>query len=516
MKRIIKKIFLILGVFLTIFLLVFFAGVLWPLDVPEAVTAPDRLVIQNVTVVDVEGGAVRPGMDVLIEGGEITAVEPDINVQEAVVISGEGQYLIPGLFDMHVHSIAMSPVLTHPLFVAAGVTAVRDMGGCLGEDDPWVACVDGKREWNQAVAANRMVGPRYDLVTGLAINGGKEIPGSFDPALGAATPEGARARVQHDRARGIDFLKPYTRLPREGYMALAEAASEQGMYLAGHQPFAVSGPELVEAGQRSVEHAFLFLWECWPGMDDLRAEGTLEQAFSIDNRERMIREHDPLRCQQLHTLMADHGTAFVPTHTTRKLDAYALDEAYRNDDRLRFIPRPLRFLWLEDANAMAQRAGDGQQDAYMQTYRFGLEQTGAASRGGVTILAGTDAPDSFAFPGSGLHDELEHLVEAGLSEAQALRAATSDAAQFMGLEGHAGVVDPGARADLVMLSANPLQDISAVRQITTVILAGGVYTQEDLETLKAGVEAAAGHWSMWPKFAWQMLTSPVMRKQLID
>ena len=516
MKPIFKKTMLALVALVGLFAAVFFTGVFWPLDLPKPANSPDRILIKGVQIVDVKQGEIRPNMDVLIELGQISEVRPNIDFPSAVIIPGLGQFLVPGLFDMHVHSITLSPVLTHPLFVAAGVTAVRDMGGCLGEDDPWVACIDDKQKWSRAVADNKMVGPRYDLVTSLAINGGTEIPGEFDRALGAATPKGAHDRVRHDRARGIDFLKPYTRLPREGYMSLAEAALENGMYLAGHQPFAVSGPELVEAGQRSVEHAFLFLWECWPGIDDLRAVGDLAQAFSINNRYRMIREHDAIRCQKLRTLMADHGTAFVPTHTTRKLDAYALDEAYRNDDRLRFIPGPLRFIWLEDANAMAERAGDGQQEAYMQTYRFGLKQTGLAKRAGVMILAGTDAPDSFAFPGTGLHDELEHLVDAGLSEAQALRAATSDAAHFLGLEGLAGVIAPGARADLVMLGANPLENISAIREINTVILAGSIYDENELKRLQVGVEETASHWSMWPKFAWQMLTSPLMRRQLID
>ena len=516
MKQILKKAILALGALVALSTLVFFTGVFWPLDLPKPANTPDRILIKGAQIVDVERGVIRPDMDVLIENGQITAVRPNIDDQIATIIPGLGQYVVPGLFDMHMHSITLSPVLTHPLFVAAGVTAVRDMGGCLDKADPWVACIDDKREWNRAVADNEMVGPRYDVVTGLAINGGAEIPGGFDSVLGAATPDGARDRVRYDQARGIDFLKPYTRLPREGYMALAEEAQKHGMYLAGHQPFAVSGPDLVKARQRSVEHAFFFLWECWPGIDDLRVAGDLAQAFKVENRDRMIREHDAARCQELRTLMVDHGTAFVPTHTTRKLDAYALDEAYRNDHRLRFIPGPLRFLWLEDANAMARRAGEGQQDFYMQTYHFGLEQTGAARRAGVTILAGTDAPDSFAFPGSGLHDELEHLVDAGLSEAQALRAATSDAAYFLGLEGGAGVIAPGARADLVMLSANPLDNISAVRQINTVILAGSIYDETQLQRLKDSVEEIAGHWSMWPKFTWQMLTSPVMRRQLID
>jgi predicted amidohydrolase YtcJ len=165
---------------------------------------------------------------------------------------------------------------------------------------------------------------------------------------------------------------------------------------------------------------------------------------------------------------------------------------------------------------MAQRAGENGQSSDQAFYRFGLAQTGIAHAAGVTVLAGTDAPDSFVFPGTGLHDELEHLVEAGLSPLDALRAATTEPAKFLGLEGKAGVIQPGARADMVLLAANPLVDIAAVRTTQTVILAGAVYNRNDLDALLEGVEDAANNWSMWPKFTWQMLNSPIMRKQFAD
>ena len=132
------------------------------------------------------------------------------------------------------------------------------------------------------------------------------------------------------------------------------------------------------------------------------------------------------------------------------------------------------------------------------------------------MLAGTDAPDSFAFPGSGLHDELEHLVRGGLSPLDALRAATLEPARFLGLDGKAGVIAPGARADLVLLGANPLADISAVRDIRGVILAGVHYDRADLDELLAGVERSARHWSIWPRFAWMLARSPILQAQFAD
>lgn len=516
MLRALRKLVTYLGTGVAIVAVLFFIGVFWPLAAPEPVERAPRLLIANVTIVDLNAATAHPHRQILIEDGVITAVGSGLDAGGAVVVDMRGRYAIPGLFDMHAHSIKMSPALTHPLYVAAGVTAVRDMGGCVGIEDAWVACADEKRAWNDAVDRGEMVGPRYDQVTSLAINGGPEIPDPLDRALGAATPEGARERASFDAARGIDFLKPYTMLTRDSYLALAAAAAENGMYLAGHQPLAVSGLDAVAAGQRSVEHAFMFIWDCYPGMPTLRTSGDPRSVYTNELRARMIAQHDPALCGDLHAAMVEAGTAYVPTHTTRKLDAYATDEAFRGDRRLVYIPGPLRALWIEDAEAMAERAGEGGAKSYRAFYEFGIEQTGVAHRAGVTILAGTDAPDSFVFPGTGLHDELEHLVMAGLSPADALRAATTDAARFLGLESEAGVIAPGARADIVFLYDDPLTDINAVRNVDGVVLAGSYYSRDHLLAMLRDVEEAAGSWTMWPKFIWQFLRSPIMLRQFAD
>ena len=202
----------------------FAVGVWWPLEAPVPNERHGRLIITHVSLVDVVAGAVTRNSSVLVEDGVIAEVGVDHDDAGAVVVDGGGRFLIPGLFDMHVHSIKLSPVLMHPLFIASGVTAVRDMGGCVGIDDGWVACAEDKRGWNRGVMASTVVGPRYDQVTSLPLNGGHAIPRGIELALGGATVEGVRARVARDRARGIDFLKPYNRLPRETYFALAERA----------------------------------------------------------------------------------------------------------------------------------------------------------------------------------------------------------------------------------------------------------------------------------------------------
>lgn len=495
---------------------VFIAGINWPLALPEVSPRPEQLLLTNLALVDVESGSITHGQSILIRQGQIAEIGSVISADGAQVVDGSGRYAIPGLFDMHAHSLKMSPALMHPLFVAAGVTAIRDMGGCIGESDAWVACADDKRRWNQQVGEGLMVGPRYDQITSLAINGGSEIPDSVDRDLGGATADGARRRVAYDKARGIDFLKTYTLLPREGYFALADAAQREGMYLAGHLPLAVTAQEAVASGQRSFEHAFLFIWDCYPAMAPMRLAGDPGAMFTNDMRARMLAEHDPVQCAMLQQSMVESGVAFVPTHTTRKLDAYATDKRYTGDPRLKYIPAPLRTLWLEDAANMAARAGDGGAESYKSFYEFGIRQTGIAHRAGVIVLAGTDAPDSFAFPGSGLHDEFDHFVLAGLSPIEILQTATLAPAKFLGLEGKAGVLKPGARADVVLLNSNPLADIRAARDVHAVVLAGAHYDRAALESLLAGTEHAAGSWSMWPKFVWQIFRSPIMKKQFAD
>jgi imidazolonepropionase-like amidohydrolase len=501
-----------LGLLLGLYIAV---GVLYPLSPPEAV-APGDLLLRNARLVDLATGAIHNDTDILVEGGLIVAVGPDLSAPDAEIVDARGRYAIPGLFDMHVHSLRLAPVLTHPLQVAAGVTAVRDMGGCLGEYDSWVACAADKRRWNTDVAAGRMVGPRFDQVTGLAIDGGSEIPSGWDADLGAATAAGARARVEHDAARGIDFLKPYSMLPREGYLALAQAAAETDLYLAGHKPLRVSALEAIDAGQRSFEHAFLFIWECFPGAAAVRETQDLRAVYTHEMRLQMLDEHNAAMCYQLMDAMADRGAAYVPTHTTRKLDAFAKDEPFRNDERLRYVPAPLRTLWLGDADSMAGRTDAAGLESYRRFYEFGIAQTGRAHDRGVQVLAGTDSPDSFAFPGLALHDELGHLAQSGMTPLQVLRAATVAPASFLGLEGEAGVLAVGARADIVLLDADPLADIGNVRRVDTVVLAGAVYDRARLDALLADVESAAGHWSMWPKFAWQALRSPIFRAQAAD
>jgi hypothetical protein len=206
----------------------------------------------------------------------------------------------------------------------------------------------------------------------------------------------------------------------------------------------------------------------------------------------MIDEYDPARCAEVFRTFARNRTYITPTHGTRKMDAFADDSAYRRDARMRYIPLLTQRAWLADADGMV--AGDSSpagRKAFLDFYRRGLTLTHDAYRAGVPMMVGTDAGDSFVFPGSSMHDELQELVTAGLSPAEALRAATLSGAEYLGRADDLGTVQPGRLADLALLDADPLADVANVGRIRAVILNGRVFERGALDSMLASVETAA-------------------------
>ncbi|HAA12143.1 MAG TPA: amidohydrolase, partial [Cytophagales bacterium] len=229
-------------------------------------------------------------------------------------------------------------------------------------------------------------------------------------------------------------------------------------------------------------------------------EGRLDNPVAL---RQMIDLHDPAMFQELAEAMVEHETWFCPTHITRKMDAYADNHAYRHDERLHYLPRSLRRAWGRDADGMIERdpSPEGRQ-TYMDFYEKGLELTGKAHAMGVKVLAGTDANDSFCYPGFSIHDELQELVKAGLTPAEALLAATRLPAEFFGKTEDYGTLAVGKVGDVLLLEANPLEDIRNTETLTTVIQAGRVYTQKDLQRLLTYVKKQGRSPWLSVKAAW--------------
>lgn len=504
-------------------LVVFVACALaWPLpDMPRTGMRGD-FVVRNVAVVDVVGGRILPGRDVAIRDGRIASIAAfDARQAHAglVAVDGRGRFLAPGLWDMHVHSLKVSPQYTHPLSIANGVTGVREMWGCAGLADPFVACGEDIERWRSGLRDGSRLAPRYIQRSSFAINGPRGVPADAPAFFRASTPDEARALVAHHAADGVDLLKTYTELAPVAYAALAAEAQVRGVAFAGHLPARVSLRQALAAGQRSIEHPRVFLFECHRDAAAFRALAQPMRAYyDPAMRARIVDRHDPAHCARLMAAMAQSRTWWTPTLQVLRMEARAGDAAFRNDPRLRYVPWILRVgLWAPDADASAQRAAATPgRDVAGELYALAMRNVGDAHAAGVGILAGTDAGDTYVFPGFGLHDELAELVRSGLSPADALRSATIRAAQFSGMERDFGSVDVGKAADLILLDADPLADIGNTRRIAGLFFNGRYLDRPALDALLDHAQHQARGVRMNLQLLSGALRSPVIRAQAAD
>ena len=485
----------------------FTAGVLWPLPRLEPARTQAPVAIRNVAIVDVSGARLVRGQTVLVDAGRVAATGPEGSVAlppGAVTLDGRGKYVLPALWDMHVHVYAISPLLDLPLYIRYGVTNVRDMQGCPRPGDPFIACPEDKRRWSAEAVAGRRVGPRIVATTSFMANGPgmlARVPGV--PAFfETGTPEEARAFVRHFAGR-VEAIKVYDGLPRAAYFALVDEARRLGLDVVGHRPHAVSALEAA-AHQKSIEHGRFVLHESFAGSAALRARGGT--AAWREDRRRMVAEHDPAAARAIFQAMARAGSWYVPTHLTRWRDAYADDARVREDSLLRYLHPLMRWQWLEDIDATVSAApAPEDRAAYRAFYHKGLELTGAAHRAGVPLMLGTD----YIVAGADVHRELALLVEAGLSPAAALHAATVAPATYAGLGGQYGAVARGRVADLLLLDANPLEDIRNTRRIAAVVFRGRLYDRAALARIDAHVLRQARSWAVACKIVWRFLRRPV-------
>lgn len=489
-------------------------------DMPQDGVSGDFL-IRDVAIVDVEAGALRKNQTVLVRDGRVVSVDSTESAQSQeslVIIDGAGKYLMPGLWDMHTHSNKFSSQYQHPLFIANGVTGVRDLWGCMSEPDSFIACIEDRKGWNAALVNHSGLSPRYMGQSSFQINGGNEVPDGFPEFFKARDAEETRKLVNYYAEAGADILKTYTELSPDAYQAMAKAARTRGLSLEGHRPVKVSLEDMLAAGQRSVEHPRLFLFECFAGAAEFRALPDPVSAYTLALRKRLVDEHDEDRCQTLINAMAESNTWWTPTLQVLRIGALAGDPAYRADPRLKYIPYLFKeLMWMPDADGkVANGTDESGRNVYAAMYELALRHVGQAHASGVKILAGTDAFDSYVFPGFGTHDELVELVAAGLSPADALRSATLDAAIFSEVETDFGSIEVGKAADMILLNANPLLDIRNTHQIDGLFFNGQFFDRSSLDRLLEFAEQRASSIHNNLHIAWAAVKSPLLRVQFAD
>lgn len=453
--------------------------------------APDGdagLAIENVGVVDVERGTVVPGQTVLVRGGRIERIGPAGRVRVpagAARVDGTGKFLAPGLWDMHVH--AWQQALWQDVLLANGITGIREMG--TGMDGLWGART-GVWAWRDSVRLGRAPGPRI-VAAGMILNGGTPESPAAPFFTGIPTPEAGVRWVDSLASRGADFLKVYSGLSAETYAAIVRRAKERGLSFEGHAPASVGVIAASDAGQRSIEHLFDFLFSCSPDEDAYRrrvAEGMAAGAHPggaaqlAENAasDSLIDTCRPEKTDRIIATLARNGTAVAPTLVALRDPRFDDPTATADSARLRAVPSRLHFLVVPRDTPSADELARGRRRFARQ-----MELVAALHRAGVRILAGSDAPNSWVYPGSALHDELELLVRAGLSPADALRSATLEPARYLGAADSLGTVARGKKADLLLLDGDPLQSISNTRRIRAVIANGVLLDRPKLDSIAA-------------------------------
>jgi Amidohydrolase family len=454
------------------------------------------IVFTRATVIDVKNGQPRPDMTVVVVGDRIAALGKSGTVRlptDVQVIDATGKYLIPGLWDMHLH---WAPWET-PLLVANGVTGIREMGSDCHPAFSNRDCLEEVRVWQKRIEAGEL-GPRLLALSSWPVMARSRWPAKSPRGLAedlpafyaASTAEQGRQLARYFAERKVDFIKVSGHLSRDGFLGLAAEARRLGLKIAGHEQLAVNAIEASGAGMNSIEHARVFLFNCFRGATEFARLNLNEPDTTW--RRRMVDEFDPGICQQVFSSFVRNDTWYVPTHLTRRMEAFADDPTFRRDSRSKYIPKARGKAWNEDADGMVKEdpSPEGRK-AMKDFYTKGLEITGMARKAGVKVMLGTDSVDSYVFPGFAVHDELQELMKAGLSPAEALKAATWNGAEFLGRTSDSGSVETGKLADLILLDANPLSDIRNTEKIVAVVLNGRYIDRSALdELLKAAEEAA--------------------------
>jgi imidazolonepropionase-like amidohydrolase len=457
--------------FLVLFTSLLFASPVW---------SSEPIVITGATVIDGTGAPPQTGLSLVIEGERIAVLgkSADIAVPaNAHVIHAEGKYVIPGLWDMHVHWYD-EPSL--PLFLVNGVTGVRIMCG-----------FPVHLRWRSEVLGGKLLGPRFNLA-GPIVDG--PHPVWLDSIRAANATEGRRA-VRTIKSAGYDCVKIYNYLPRDAFLGVAEEAKRLDMPLVGHVPYAVSALEATDARQKSIEHLNAISLACssretelrkrWLAPLDPEAPATaVHLRFDIEAEE----SYDAEKAAILFAHLVKNGAWVTPTLLVRHDHAGLRDREPASDPHVRWLPQSLAARWKTRRAATLERLGAADFDNYKRSSRKELELVKALHVNGVRLLAGTDTGALDCYAGFSLHEELELMVQAGLTPLEALQTATRNVGEYLGKQSGVGTIEKGKLADLVLLDANPLDDIRNARKIHAVVTSGRVFQPDDLKRLLHEVE----------------------------
>ena len=444
-----------------------------------------RVVIENVTIIDA-ANPVRKDMTVIVDGDEIISIKKSNLIEitisdEDIVIDARDKFLIPGLWDAHVH-LTFIPELdyetAYSLFLMNGITSIRDTGAILKKLKPAIAFAK----------KNPLITPRL-FYSGPLLDGTPSVYKGAEPGYPELSVEinkdtNLLALVDSLIEQEVSFLKTYEMLSEEIFINLLKISEEKNLKVTGHIPLGIDLFKAVDNGLDGMQHIRNLELACTKDS----SEGLSKRLLLLENLESIpgsalrsqihqaqryssIEDFDEDRCTKVIEHLAVNNVFQTPTLTINTVGSkrFFADEEWQKTYEL--LPDEVKSRWLKDSESMAQQPLNSSYQTYQD---WSMKIVGLFIKQGVKILAGTDTPIGFLTPGFSLHKELELLVESGLTPLQALRAATITPAEFFNLEDKMGTVEVGKFADLVILNNNPLNNIKNTQDIHMVILKGHI------------------------------------------
>jgi imidazolonepropionase-like amidohydrolase len=469
----------------------------------QSLSQTSPIAISHVSIVDVKTGKIADEMTVFIIGNRIDQIGKTNKTaipKNAQEINGSGKFLIPGLWDMHVHTFQeRRPDYFFQLFVGNGITGIRDMGGSFP--------LETMTKIRDSIIRGQKIGPRIGAMAGRILDG----PGvTANVAVSVHDTAEAREYVRHFKRQGADFIKVYNLLSREVYLAIIEEAKKQNIPVAGHVPFAMKVAEVSDLGQVCIEHtaaaaslpAELFI-SCSTDENQLRTQLENDRAAGQETRviieDMAVKSYDEKKAKDLFLKFAKNGTWQCPTMVLNYPFLVGDTLKLAADERLKFIPSSMIERW--NATFRQRRVNPNQVSGNTanpnnpQVRRLRLERRFALllamHKEGVKFLAGTDVANPYTFPGFSIHDELENFVQAGFTNLESLQTATLNPAIFLHAEDSLGSIGKGKIADAVLLDANPLENISNTKRIFGVLLNGKYFSKAQLDQLFLDAEKIA-------------------------
>jgi imidazolonepropionase-like amidohydrolase len=454
---------------------------------------PPSLAVTHVTLIDATGAAPQTDMTIFVADEQIAAIGPSKSVfipRKTKTLDGTGKFLIPGLVDMHVHLTgAGEPTGSRdfilPLLLANGITSVRDMGGDL----------ESLLKLRHEIEHGQLQAPRI-FFAGPYLDGN---PPFFEPSLVVTNSAEATEDVHSLISRGADFIKVQSNLSRDAYFAIADVCRREHITFVGHVPDHVTASEASDAGQKSIEHLTGVLRACSSDEPLLirkqfaagPKKATTGQSLNreLGWQRQLLQSYSDEQATELITRFLRNQTWQVPTLILLRNDAFPTPESDPSrDPRQKYVPLQVLANWQKGVKDRDKGATTQEFSLRSSLMQASLRIVGKLNTAGVPILAGTDTTAPFVFPGSSLHEELALLVRAGLTPMQVLEAATKLPAEFLGKQQSQGTIEQDKIADLLLLDANPLDDIHNTQKIRAVILRGKLLDRSFLDELLAKEE----------------------------